>query len=342
MDSKPLVSVIMPAYNCEAFVGEAINSILNQTYRSFEYFIIDDASTDTTVEVIKQFKDPRIKFIQKLENTGYTKSLNKGLQLASGKYIARMDADDKAFPQRLEKQVAFMESQPEIIACGSAYRIMDSRITKYFPENNEDIKTMLLEQTCFAHPTVMLRTAVLKEQNLVYDESKEPAEDYDLWVKLSKVGQLANIKEVLLEYRVHKGQVSKTRRKKQLQSKWHSRILILSELLPDIETKFGSLMYKIFLNQQLTFSEVKELTKLTNLLEKKNKLKQAFKEPEFSRYLQSLKSEHVKQYFFHPKRFTPKHFVDYCKLYFKQGFVMSSREIWILATKSLLFQKPKK
>ena len=119
----PLVSVILPVYNCESFIHETVESILNQTYIDFELLIIDDASSDETVMKIKQFEDDRIKLIEKPENTGYTNSLNQGIKLAKGKYIARMDSDDICEPNRFEKQVKMLENRPELIVCGSAIQI---------------------------------------------------------------------------------------------------------------------------------------------------------------------------------------------------------------------------
>ena len=218
MNNKPNVTVLMPVYNCELYVAEAIESMLQQTYQNFEFLIIDDASEDETLKILKRFTDSRIHIIEKQKNTGYTNSLNYGLTIAKGKYIARMDGDDISLPKRLELQVAYMEQHPDVVVCGAFYKIIGTETIKTFPTNHEAIKVNLLENTCFAHPLVLIRKTTLDAHHLNYDLTKEPAEDYALWVTLLKYGKLHNIEDVLLHYRVHEQQVSQKSRKLQLES----------------------------------------------------------------------------------------------------------------------------
>lgn len=218
MKDIPLVSVLMPVYNAENFIAEAIESILAQTYSDFEFIIIDDSSTDRSVEIINSYKDSRIILIVKPKNTGYTQSLNIGLSLAKGKYIARMDSDDVSLPVRFAKQVNVLESDLKIGVCGSSYNIIGSKNVKVHPFSHDEIQVAMLTHCAIGHPTVMLRKSVLDLNDIKYDPSFEPAEDYCLWVKLSRYTKLVNIQEVLLNYRVHETQVSGIKRSQQLKN----------------------------------------------------------------------------------------------------------------------------
>lgn len=159
--NTPTITVLMPVFNCELYIKDAVDSILNQTYNNFEFLIIDDASTDETVSIIKAYTDSRIKLIEKPINTGLTNSLNQGLKLAKGKYIARMDGDDISLPERFEKQITFLEKNPEVVLCGSWFNVIGSELVIKTPENYEDIKLALLKGNCIAHPSVMMRNKFL-------------------------------------------------------------------------------------------------------------------------------------------------------------------------------------
>ncbi len=208
----PQISVLMPVYNGEKYLTEAIPSILSQTFKDFEFLIIDDGSTDKSAEIILSLKDPRIKYIANEKNMGLPYSLNRGLDLAKGKYIARMDADDIALPKRLQKQAGFMDTHPDIAVLGTWTRTFGGdraeSVHKYFAKD-DDIRASLLFNTSLAHPTVMLRKSTLDAYQLQYDASyRYFEEDYDLWVRMSKKNQLANLPEVLLKYRLHNKSVT--------------------------------------------------------------------------------------------------------------------------------------
>ncbi|MEO8637388.1 MAG: glycosyltransferase [Candidatus Taylorbacteria bacterium] len=205
--TKPKITVLMPVYNGETYLGDAIESILGQTYLNFEFLIIDDGSTDRSAEIIRSYIDPRIFVLSNAENRGLVYSLNRGLQNAKGKYVARMDSDDICVPERLEKQITFMEKHPDIGICGTWIKTIGEKggYTHKYLTDHDDIKANLLFNTSFAHPTVMIRKSVLEENDLRYDEAdKFYFEDYSLWIKMSRVTKIANIPEVLLLYRVHK------------------------------------------------------------------------------------------------------------------------------------------
>lgn len=229
--NEPIVSVLMPVYNCEKYVFEAVQSILNQTFTNFELIIIDDCSTDSTVELIKGVSDKRIKLIEKPINTGYTDSLNMGILIAKGKYVARMDGDDIALSERFAKQVLFLEKNPDVILCGTAIRLLGEKTIWAHPSCNDEIKIKLCYSTAFHHPTVMIKKEVLLVHN--YNKDFEPAEDYELWTRLVFVGKVANLSEVLLEYRIHSNQISNSKRKLQEDNIERCRFLMLERLGAD-------------------------------------------------------------------------------------------------------------
>jgi len=209
-EHKPLVSVVMSVYNGASYVKEAIESILNQTYVHFEFLIINDGSTDSSLEIIYSFSDPRIKLIDNGVNKGLIYSLNKGLDEAQGKYIARMDADDISLPTRFEKQVAYLERHQTIGIVGSDYIAFTNDSSKYITSirNSSQIKTFLLFGATVCHPTLMLRKSVIDECNFRYSSEAKHVEDFDLWTRMSVHTHFANIDEALLKYRDHPGQVS--------------------------------------------------------------------------------------------------------------------------------------
>jgi len=208
--NSPMISVLMPVYNGEKYLREAIESILNQTYNDFEFIILNDGSTDRTEKIILSYDDSRIVYVKNEENLGIIKSLNKGLKLAKSKYIARMDADDISCPQRFKIQVKFMEANPDFTVCGTwteVFREKDKYVNKT-PVTNEEVKATLFFNSAIAHPTVFLRNKVIIEKELFYDENYIHVEDYELWCRMSSKIKFANIPEVLLEYRYHSESIS--------------------------------------------------------------------------------------------------------------------------------------
>ncbi len=201
---EPLVTVLLPVYNRPTVV-KTIDSILKQTYKNFEILIIDNASTDNTVDEIKKIEDSRIRLIVNEENKGQTYSLNKGLQLAKGTYIARIDSDDLALPTRLEKQVTFLEEHPDYGLCGCWVRYMNDNdeltITMKTPTTDKGMR-LLQNVTCaMYHPAAMIRTEVIVKNNITYDANIKMAEDYALWGKIMQFSKALNLPEILLYYR---------------------------------------------------------------------------------------------------------------------------------------------
>jgi glycosyltransferase involved in cell wall biosynthesis len=207
MNDAIKISVILSVYNGEKYLKEAIDSILCQTLGDFEFLIVDDASTDTTSIILSQYEDSRIKIFRNETNKGLTYSLNLMLSQSRGEYLARMDADDIALPDRLKVQYDFMEANLEIGICGS---FVDSFIqgtrkkqTVKFPESDSGIRSFAFFQSPFCHPSTFFRKEVIDRYSLQYSPRYIKSEDYALWVELLKYTQGANIPQVLLRYRRH-------------------------------------------------------------------------------------------------------------------------------------------
>lgn len=207
---QPLISVIMSTYNDELYIEESLRSILNQTLADFELIIYDDCSTDHTVEKIRAFHDPRIQLICNEENCGLTKNLNKGLRIARGKYIARMDGDDISEQTRFERQVAFLEEHPSVylISC-HAQNFGESDLVNRIRGNSEVLRCRMLIRPVYAHPGFMMRRELI-EEGFFYDETFRTAQDYEFAVRAAGTHEIGMVPEILLHYRVHKKQISNT------------------------------------------------------------------------------------------------------------------------------------
>lgn len=224
MNFNDLISVIMPVYNAEKFVRSAIQSILNQTYENFELIVIDDGSTDKSLEIIRSFNDPRI-FVTSRENKGLIKSLNEAISYCKGDYIARMDADDISDCNRLMLQLNYFKRHKGVAVVGSYIEcidVFDRHI--YFrktPNSNYVLKGICLFGVPFAHPSVMINYKLINE-HYYYDENYLHAEDYELWLRLSKNYTFGMVPKFLLKYRVFESSVSG--KNKALQADMHNKI----------------------------------------------------------------------------------------------------------------------
>lgn len=212
---KPEVSVIMPVYNGALYVRQAVESILAQTFADFEFLIIDDGSTDDTIDCITNYADKRIRLIRNETNIGLTRSLNRALRTARGRFVARQDADDMSEPHRLERQAEFMDLEPDCLVVGSYFTRID-HASEYVgqsqpPIEHDDILTCLVAGNAFAHGAVMFRRLV--DQG--YDENLPYAQDYEMWVRLARIGRLANMPEFLYKCRDHVERVSNVYREEQ-------------------------------------------------------------------------------------------------------------------------------
>ncbi|SHI94601.1 glycosyltransferase [Aquimarina spongiae] len=199
------ISVLMSVYNGERHLREAIDSILNQTFKDFEFIIVNDGSTDSSEKIIQEYQDDRIRYIKR-ENGGLSAALNTGLFVAKGKYIARMDADDFSVPDRLEKQFDYMEKNPNLVALGGGITYMEEEGDLIFSYVNtmspDQIRENILQMCPIAHPTVFYRTDVAQKCGGYYEKIKQYFEDHLLFKKMLKYGDLYSLQEPLLHYRL--------------------------------------------------------------------------------------------------------------------------------------------
>jgi len=281
----PTVSVILPVFNAEIYLQEAIESILNQTYRDFEFIIICDGSTIKTRSIIDCYLklDERLHVIYREKGT-LVSALNQGISIAKGKYIARMDADDISFPSRLKIQVDFMEAHPDIGVCGT-WLISEGRerAKREYPVENNWIKSELFFSCPIPHPTVIMRRSILSYPEVRYNEWYECAEDFGLWVDCMDITQFSNIDKILLKYRVHVDAVSKKNRDKQEDTVNKIRLLLVKKLKIEPTPKEFEIHRRICDKRFSTNPEVLSSvqTWLTKILSK-NKEEKIFPEQEFA------------------------------------------------------------
>jgi hypothetical protein len=205
----PTLSVVMSMYNQEPYVRESIESVLAQTYKDFELIIIDDGSTDRSQQIVAKFSDPRIRYFSNGKNLGIVATSNRGLGLARGKYIARIDSDDIAHVDRFQLQVKFLENRREIGLVGSYYETIEDRPrTMVTPLEPEEIVDTLMVGNCFGHSTIMFRRELFEQHNLVYPQVGGGSEDYAFYLRCAPFVKMANIPKVLVYYRVHPHQIS--------------------------------------------------------------------------------------------------------------------------------------
>lgn len=217
----PAISVLMSVYKEPLeWLKCSLGSILNQSFSDFEFIIVvDNPDNQEAINYIRQKaeKDNRIVLLINEENIGLTKSLNKGLKIAKGKYIARMDADDFSYPERFEKQYAFMESHPNVILCGASIQYVGGKggRIQIYPSSNDEVKAEMLFNSGYSHPTIMIERKVLVDNGILYDENYRQTQDFRLYEMLYDLGDFANLPEVLLEYRISDKQISTRLHKRQ-------------------------------------------------------------------------------------------------------------------------------
>jgi len=208
---NPAVTVLMPVYNGAVYLRQSIESILSQSFSSFEFLIVDDCSNDDSAAIAASYPDKRMRVVRSPNRLGICGALNLGLSQSLGKYVARMDADDISRPDRLEKQVLLMKGNDRLGFCGSwALRFGEGqgRFVQKMPTGHENIRAHLLFDNPIVHSSVMLRRSVLERHSLRYREEFRNAEDYDLWTRMIEHCRADNIPDTLLEYRVHSASVT--------------------------------------------------------------------------------------------------------------------------------------
>lgn len=230
---KPVVSVIMATYNVQEYVGEAIESILNQTLENFELIIIDDFSNDNTLNIIEEYaaKDKRIMLIKNSCRMGAAATRNKGIIKARGKYVAIMDSDDYSYPDRLQWQVNFMEANKDVILSGGSIEICDEELNplniRSYPVTHDVIMKNFFRYCPFGHSAVIFRAS--QASDILYNEAFRAAQDYDFYLKMSTLGKLANIDKALVKLRTRRTSISSGRAKEQALLTLYVRIKAICE-----------------------------------------------------------------------------------------------------------------
>lgn len=205
------VTVFVPVFNADKFLAEAIESILNQTFTDFELLVVDDGSTDKSIEILESFRDRRIRISRNDRNRGRAYTRNRGIELARGEYLSVLDADDLCEPDRLERQVKCLDAHPDVAAVGSSATYVDENDNVAYvckvPTSSEEIHRQIFQSNCFVHSSVTFRRQVLIDIG-GYNPELQQAEDYELFLRLTARHRLANIEKPLVRYRVHPDQVS--------------------------------------------------------------------------------------------------------------------------------------
>jgi glycosyltransferase involved in cell wall biosynthesis len=222
METAPTISVLMSVYNGERYLALAMDSILAQTYTEFELIVIDDGSKDSSPDILRQYasRDPRVNLTLR-ENQGLTVTLNEAFAKSRGKYLARMDCDDVALPDRFAKQVNLLDANPEVVCTGGYFQLIDGAgrllTTLRGPTDDANIQATLLKgHNAICHPTAMIRRSAMKTVG-GYDTRFKTSQDLDLWLRLGEVGKLANVPAPVLKFRLHESSVSETKREQQRQ-----------------------------------------------------------------------------------------------------------------------------
>ena len=248
------VSVLMPVYKTnEAYLREAIESTLKQTFTDFEFLIVDDCPSDTRESIVKSYNDPRIIYSINAQNMGITGVRNKMIDMAQGEYLAIMDHDDVSLPERFQKQVEILDAHPEIGVVGCKTQRMSNGNFSKNPTNDEDIRLALMRVCAITHPSAMIRKSVLTDNNIRYEEEFSPSEDYALWCRLIPYTKFYNLKDPLFLYRDHAQNTSHAQ-----QGKMRSATLAIQAI---VQTQNPAL-YQEFLFKAMHLSKFK----LSNLI----------------------------------------------------------------------------
>lgn len=222
----PKVSVLMPVYKTDRkYLREAIESILTQTFTDFEFLILDDCPEDAREDVVRSYDDARIKYCKNEKNLGISASHNKLIDMAQGEYLAIFDHDDISLPERFAKEVAYLDEHPKVGVVSGLFRELPKNKVSNHPEDDADIRLLLLEHCCVSHSCAMVRKSVLEVNNIRYEEEFTPAEDYALFSRLIGVTKFHNIQEVLLNYRVYEKNTSQKQHDKMTLATWKIRAL---------------------------------------------------------------------------------------------------------------------
>ena len=327
--NTPKISVLMATYNTPIeWLSKAIESVLTQTLSDFEFIIVDDCSTQSIASVKEKYTDSRIRWVKNDYNLGLTKSLNRILTMARGKYIARMDADDISLPHRFETQVNYMEQHPEVIVCGS-YRRAFGKENKdeiwNIPRTREEQQVQLFFSNCgLTHPTAMFRKSMLDEFGIIYNENYVKAQDYGIWVQCTRYAPMAMIRKVLLQYRKSEQQISTAGRVNQLEN---DRKIKLDQLVSlGIKATDEEKDMHIAFCREKTYDDVDKLEEWVNRLRKANAKTKYFNQVVFERVLEKRWYDWCKKAYRTEKRMDAR---DAYKRARKLEFILKDTEITI-------------
>ena len=274
---KPLVSVLMPVYNGAPFLKEAVESICGQTYGNFELIIIDDGSKDGSSDVIRDIKDQRIRLINNETNIGLASTLNKGIELSQGKYIARMDQDDISHSGRIDRQVTYMETHPETVACSAWFKMFGASEKQIaYPESHNEIYLRFLYSCPIAHPAVILRKETLVNNRLFYDPAYEYSEDSNLWIRMINFGEFHNLPEFLFSYRMHHSQMTKEYLNKVNESFRRSRNIHFRNMIQKLGFDANNYADFDMLPDQVSLADIRKRERIFEELMQKNKTLKIF------------------------------------------------------------------
>lgn len=236
--APPRIAVILPVYNGEPYLDEAIRSVLDQTYTDFQLVVIDDGSTDRSAHIVEGFSDPRIRLIRLAVNGGLVAALNAGIAQSTSELTARMDADDVCLPRRFERQVAFLDAHPNVMICGTWTQVFgDETCVRRPPSDPRQVQAGLFFGFAMDHPSIMLRRAFLERHTMRYRAAYTHVEDVDLFVRAAAHGDLANVPEILLRTRAHEAELSVRYEQEQKRTEARLRVEQLRLLTPDITTE---------------------------------------------------------------------------------------------------------
>jgi len=250
----PRLTVLMPTYNVAPWVDEAIQSVLNQTYHDFELLVVDDASTDDTLNRVRAIKDTRIRIASFPNNVGLAENLNRGLNIIDTELVARMDGDDIAEPDWLETGIKILDSHPEVGVCSFGFQFFGAKTSLVrFPEHHEDSKAQMLFGCTVIVP--VFRRSVMVDNHLRYGTSAFPAEDYMMWSDVYRITEIYNVQRTLFHYRTHPTQISTSRREAQIEKSNAVRLRMLEWLSPNFNDEEKSYFLNKFVPCKITCKE---------------------------------------------------------------------------------------
>lgn len=286
---SPKVSVFMPVYNAGIYLHDAIESILNQTFKDFEFVIVNDGSTDQSESIIQSYSDPRIRLINNAKNLGLIASLNLGLEICEGDYIVRMDQDDISLPDRIALQVKYMEDNQHVGLIGSWFEDfgeqIETKVVRY-SSNDAEIRIRHLYQTHISHPTAVLRSSVVRQNHIRFDPEYVHGEDYNCWVTMSSFCKLSNYPAVLVRKRDHPRNITNSFSStmhstctKVKQKQFEAMGAPVSQEDADLYTRFADPEW------QFSINEMNSLLNLLNRITKANQLTKFIEPDLYDSYL---------------------------------------------------------